>query len=95
MVATMPRKKATISVSSGSKRPNFTLISEESRKFEKLFESAMYYIHYEYENKKLKSETIRYAKKLKIDTKPLEKLEKTGKNTLIRNWRGLLALGTQ
>jgi hypothetical protein len=71
----MTKKTSSIYLTSGSKRPNYSLISKNSSRFKKLFDSAMYFIHYEYDNKRLKSETIKYAKSHKLDTTTLNKLD--------------------
>lgn len=69
----MASRENTISVSSGASRPDYKKIRKDSKDFKKLYDLALYYIHCEYADKKLKEETIKYAKVRKLDYGSLDK----------------------
>lgn len=71
----MARKGNTVSVTSGCKKPDFKAISKDKKTFEYDFKTAMYYTHYEVNNKKLKAETLKYMKKKELDIPFIEELE--------------------
>lgn len=68
-------QRTKISMSSGTMRPNFTLIKRGSRQFEKLFMEAMYYIHYECSCIDLKAATIKYVSRLGGSAEMLDRLD--------------------
>jgi hypothetical protein len=68
----MARRRAKVSTVSGGSRPDFAAIVLDSKTFDRDFKGAMYYAHYELSDKKLKSETVKYAKKNKLDVKQVE-----------------------
>ena len=59
----MAKRKGTVSTSSGLARPDYKNINKDSKNFISDFRKAMYYVHYEIPSKKLKTETVKYAKK--------------------------------
>lgn len=67
--------RRNISVTSGLTKPDFKAILRKSKKFPRLFNYAMYYAHYELGDKRLKTETVKYAKTIKLDYKALESLD--------------------
>ena len=71
----MARKKGTVSTSSGLARPDYKNLNKDSKTFTKDFRKAMYYVHYEIPTKKLKAETVKYAKKHLEGLKDLDALE--------------------
>lgn len=71
----MVERKRCISVQSGLLRPDFESVRSSSKNFKSLLRYAMYYVHYELSDKKLKTETIKYAKKMKLDFRALTSLE--------------------
>lgn len=86
-------RKGTVSTTSGIARPDYKLISKEKKSFERDFRKAMYYIHYEIPDKKLKAEAIKHAKKHYPELKDLDVLENyhfsvLGKPCLILNQGG-------
>ena len=76
-------RRESVSVTSGMARPDFKRIKKSEKDFKKNFDYAMYYVHYEIADKKLKEETVKYAK-----TKKIEKYEKL--NNLDTHYFGVL-----
>jgi len=86
-------KKGSISTSSGLTRPDYKNINREKKTFTNDFRRAMYYVHYEIAVKKLKAESIKYAKKHHPELTELDSLENyyysvVGKPCLIINAGG-------
>lgn len=71
----MATRKSTVSSTSGIARPDYKIIQRDSKSFADNFRKAMYYVHYEIAIKKLKTETIKYAKKHYPELTELDVLE--------------------
>lgn len=68
-------RQQTVSVTSGTKRPNFSKLKRDSRTFKFDFDSAMYYAHYELTSKQLKTHTIKLIKNKKLDFKTVDAVD--------------------
>lgn len=68
----MAKRRTKISTISGGVRPDFAAIKKDSKTFIDDFKNAMYYVHYELTDKKLRNETLKYAKSKKLDTKVVD-----------------------
>lgn len=68
-------RKGTVSSTSGIARPDYKLIQRDKKSFADDFRKAMYYVHYEIAVKKLKTETIKYAKVRHPEIQDLDILE--------------------
>lgn len=86
----MANRKGSASTASGLTRPDYKGLSKDKKTFVRDFRKAMYYVHYEIAIKKLKAETVKYAKKQFPELKNLDALENyyfsvVGKPCLILN----------
>jgi len=65
----MAKRATKISIQSGIRRPMYAELKKEAKHFKREFERAMYYIHYEVSDKKLKASVLTYLKSNKLDYK--------------------------
>jgi len=71
----MATRKGSVSSTSGLLRPDYKTLDRDKKTYDNDFRKAMYYVHYEIAIKKLKTETVKYAKKHHPEFEHLDALE--------------------
>lgn len=67
------KAKRSMSEMTGMRRPDYSLIQSSSKNYNQKLKDALYYVHYEISSKDLKTETLRYIKRNRININ-LEKI---------------------